>query len=154
MGKRKIDKQEAIERYRNGESVAQIAKDNNVSREAVYCILRELNNFEKLTERLNKQRKEQTVNKYTEFYNDIYELKKEGMTIKEISSAMEIPYKYVKLALKGTDLEVSKKARKERNERIFRLYKSGLKQRQLADMYNTTQTNISNILVRHFKDKL
>ena len=135
-----------LEDYLNGISVTEIAKKDNLTREAVYLHLRKERNWKKL-KRQNAEMKlrKSTLNRMG-ILEEAFKLREQGISTSETARRLHVTPKRLSVLLQGTEYDNSARVRKERNKRICRDYKKGETQPQLAKKYGVSQSCISNVI--------
>ena len=147
------DREQLIQEFLNGKSVIDIAKQYNLSREAVYQNLRTIPNWERVSESLKKTKKERALEAYGHLMPEIIRLKEEGLSTIVVARKLGIPYPPLAELLKGTRHDNSKEVREARNRRIYKEYQKGMVQRELAQEFGMSQSSISEIIRRwHLKE--
>lgn len=147
-------KKEIITRYMYGDSVIQLAKEYNLSRERIYQYLRDLEDWDEEREVYEQRKKHQLKIQKKRLQEEIILRVKLGQSITQIARELHIANKTIHALLRGTRYKIGKKLIKERDKKILREYKNGATQKQLAQKYNTAQTNISRIIVKNRNEKL
>ncbi len=147
-------KKEIISRYMFGDSVIELAKEYNLSRERIYQYLRNLEDWEEEREVYEQRKKHQLKIQKRKLQEEVILRIKLGQSITQIARELHIANKTIHILLTGTKYKIGKKALKQRDKKILREYKSGATQKQLAKKYNTAQTNISRIIVKNRNEKL
>ena len=140
------EREQLIQEYLNGKSVIDIAKQYDLSREAVYQHLRKIPNWEKVSESLVKTPREKALEQYGHLIPEIIRLKEEGLSTSVVAKKLDIPFYPLVELLKGTRHDNSKKAREERDKEIYKGYKAGRTQGELAREFGMAQSSISEII--------
>jgi Mor family transcriptional regulator len=151
MTEKKIKNPEEIKaRYLNGGSVSTMAREYGVSREAIYQVLRTMDDWEKKIEDTAPLRyKKSILKRHPSLDSKAIELKKGGMSTTQVSKTLSVPYRAVRGILKDTQYDDSKGAKQKRDKKILRKYNSGKTQVELAREFNTSQQNICRILDKY-----
>ena len=135
-----------VREYLDGKSVIDIANKYDVSREAVYLYLRKLPDWEKIYKSKRRTKWQRAVDKYNDKIPKIIALREQGYSTLQTSKKLNVPFEATKEILKTTPYDNSKKAREERNEKIYNDYMNGMSQVKLAEKYGMAQSSISNIV--------
>ena len=135
-----------VREYLDGKSVIDIANKYDVSREAVYLYLRKLPDWEKIYKSKRRTKWQRAVDKYSDKIPKIIALREQGYSTLQTSKKLNVPFEATKEILKTTPYDNSKKAREERNEKIYNDYMNGTSQVKLAEKYGMAQSSISNIV--------
>ena len=135
-----------VQEYLDGNSVINIAKKHNLTREAVYLYLRRLPDWEKIYKSKRKTKWQRAVDKYSDKIPKIIKLRKKGYSTIQVSKKLKVPFEAVREILKTTPYDNSKQARDERNEKIYNEYMNGAHQKKLALKYGMAQSSISAIV--------
>lgn len=143
---------EIQQKYKNGESVIELSKHYDLTRERIYQILRKMPDFRRVSKELAKEKtesnQEKYQNKYSEYIPEIISRRLQGESVLSISKQLKIPYPALKTMLKGSPYANTKQARKERNKQIRRQYHAGKTQLELARDFNMSQSSISAIVLK------
>jgi transposase len=140
--------------YKEGTKTKHIAQAYDMSTEAVYQHLRKLDNFQELKKQHRKKLEQRRLSRYDELMPQIIEMRKQDVGAVAIAKELGISYHTMKKLLKGTKWDNTMKSKMERNETMFKLYKAGMTQTELAKKFKCSQANISQTLKRHYGDQL
>ncbi len=139
-------KEHIIRQYLRGVEVPEIASDCKLTKETVYVQLREIPNFRAISEKLKYQRRLRKQDYYQSKLPKICKLLDEGYFATQMPDKLGIPYRIVKMLLKGTKYDNTHKTKEDRNKAIYKEYKKGARQVELAKKYGVSQPQISDIL--------
>jgi DNA-binding CsgD family transcriptional regulator len=146
--------EEMKELYKEGTRVRHIAQAYDMSTEAVYQHLRKLDGFKDLKKLHRAKLEQRRLSKYDELMPQIIEMRKQDIGAVAIAEKLGISYHTMKKLLKGTKWDNTKKSKMKRNDEMFKLYKEGMTQEELAKKFKCSQANISQTLERHYGDQL
>ena len=135
-----------VQEYLDGNSVINIAKERGITREAVYQHLRQLPNWQKVSDSMKPTKKQRAENKYRYAVAEILKLSEQGYSAVQISEKLKVPFYSVQNILKGTRFDNRKQVRHERNRQIYELYQQGNSQQQIATAFGMAQSSISEII--------
>ena len=148
-----LKKSEIITRYMFGDSVIQIAKEYNLSRERVYQYLRCLEDWNEEQRIYEERKKHQLKIQRQGLLREIILRIKQGKNITQITKELHIAPDTVHSLLKNTKYRLGHSSKKIRDKEIYRRYKKGESQIQLAHKFQLSQANISRI-IRKENEKL
>jgi DNA-binding CsgD family transcriptional regulator len=146
--------EEIQELYKDGTKARHIAQAFDMSTEGVYQHLRKLDNFKKLKEQHRKMGEQKRLAQYDELMPQIIEMRKQDIGAVAIANKLDISYHTMKKLLKGTKWDNTMQSKEQRNEKMFKMYKEGATQEELAKEFKCSQANISQTLKRHYGDQI
>ena len=141
-------KEEIIAKYESGESVINLAKEYNLTRERIYQYLRQVPDFKKLSKEKRLQKVSQRLEGYKHLLPQIFELREQGVGNPRIAKQLGVTYATIQKLTEGTPYDNSKKAQAKRNRAINKDYLSGLSQVKIAKKFGMSQSSISIILLK------
>jgi hypothetical protein len=136
-----------INEYLSGKSAIQIAKENGITREAVYLRLRSMPQWEETKKAKRSAKRVDDLKGSEQIIKDLKRLRSQGYSTTKAARELGVNYLRARTLLRGSKYDNSKKAKEYRNRNITREYDLGKTQHQLAEKYGLGQAAISHIIL-------